>query len=133
SVTEAQRRATAARRLLDQGVDPLRARREEQRALARAAASPTFGIVASEFISSRKAGWRSAKQEEIWQSSLKTHARAIYSLPVSDVKLDDVFEVLRPIWTRKPETAQRVCARIKAVLDYAVAKGWRDEGPNPAD
>lgn len=40
-----------------------------------------------------------------------------------------VHEVLRPIWTSKPETASRVRQRIEAVLDYAKAMGAR-EGDN---
>ena len=42
-----------------------------------------------------------------------------------------MLEVLRPIWTTKPETASRVRQRIEAVLDYATAMGART-GENPA-
>jgi hypothetical protein len=42
-----------------------------------------------------------------------------------------VLEVLRPIWTTKPETASRVRQRIEAVLGYATAAGART-GANPA-
>ena len=42
-----------------------------------------------------------------------------------------VLDVLRPIWTTKPETASRVRQRIEAVLDYAAAMGARS-GDNPA-
>ena len=38
--------------------------------------------------------------------------------------------VLKPIWTAKPETANRVRQRIEAVLDYASALGIRT-GDNP--
>ena len=52
-----------------------------------------------------------------------------------DVKAVDtqgVLDVLRPIWTDKPETASRVRQRIEAVLDYATATGralGRQSGP----
>ena len=39
--------------------------------------------------------------------------------------------MLRPVWTSKPETANRLRQRIEAVLDYAAAQGLRD-GPNPS-
>ena len=38
---------------------------------------------------------------------------------------------LEPIWTKTPETASRVRARIESVLDYARAREWRT-GENPA-
>ena len=41
-----------------------------------------------------------------------------------------VIKVLEPIWTTKPETASRVRGRIEAVLDWARARGLRqDENP----
>lgn len=39
--------------------------------------------------------------------------------------------MLEPIWTTKTETATRVRSRIELVLDYALARGYR-EGLNPA-
>jgi hypothetical protein len=42
-----------------------------------------------------------------------------------------VMQALEPIWRTKPETASRVRGRIEAVLDYELARGWRD-GENPA-
>ncbi len=133
TATDAKRKATAARKLLDDGIDPLRARRDARRARLRDAGSPTFAVVAAEFIAARKAAWRDPKRAPQWSASLKSHAASIWPLPVTDVKVDDVHQLLRPLWTRKPETGDRVRSRIKAVLDYAVAKGFREEGPNPAD
>ena len=52
-------------------------------------------------------------------------------LDVKGVDTQAVLEVLRPIWTTKPETASRVRQRIEAVLDYAAAVGART-GENPA-
>jgi integrase len=42
-----------------------------------------------------------------------------------------VIGVLTPFWAVKPETANRVCQRIEAVIDYASALGVRS-GDNPA-
>lgn len=42
-----------------------------------------------------------------------------------------VEKVLKPIWTKKTETASRVRGRIEAVLDWAKARGYRT-GENPA-
>jgi integrase len=41
------------------------------------------------------------------------------------------MQVLKPIWTEKPETASRVRSRMEAVLDWAKVSRYRD-GENPA-
>ena len=41
-----------------------------------------------------------------------------------------MLQVLLPVWTEKHETAKRLAQRIKAVLDVAKSKGFRD-GENP--
>jgi integrase len=53
------------------------------------------------------------------------------SLPVSAIDTAFVLKVLEPIWTKKPETASRVRARIERVLDWAKVRGYR-AGENPA-
>ncbi|MEL7098507.1 MAG: hypothetical protein AAGM84_06720 [Pseudomonadota bacterium] len=52
-------------------------------------------------------------------------------MQVARIETADVMGVLKPIWTAKPETANRVRQRIEAVLDYASALGIRT-GDNPA-
>ncbi len=52
-------------------------------------------------------------------------------MAIEDVDIEAVLRVLRPIWTKTPETANRVRGRIEAVLDAAKARGWRT-GENPA-
>jgi integrase len=52
-------------------------------------------------------------------------------LPVAAIDAGLVVQVLDPIWTEKPETANRVRGRIEAVLDAATVRGFR-QGPNPA-
>ena len=51
--------------------------------------------------------------------------------PVSAITPAHVADTLRPIWTAKKETANKLRSRIERVLDYARAQGLR-EGPNPA-
>ncbi len=97
------------------------------------AAIPTFGEFSAEYISSIESGWRNLVHRQQWRNSLRDHASEIASIPVSDVSTDDVLQVLRPIWTDKPETAQRVRGRIERILDAAKAKGLRPaDAMNPA-
>jgi integrase len=42
-----------------------------------------------------------------------------------------IMKVIEPIWTQKPETANRLRGRIESVLDWATVRGYR-HGENPA-
>ncbi|NMG40376.1 integrase arm-type DNA-binding domain-containing protein [Chelativorans sp. ZYF759] len=127
TVTEAKRKALAGQRLLLDGIDPAKARREERRANAL-----TFAECAERYIKAHKAGWRNDKHIAQWQSTLDTYAGPIIGkLLVDEVDTDHILKVLEPIWTTKTETATRVRGRIERVLDWAGASGMR-EGENPA-
>lgn len=78
-----------------------------------------------------KGQWSNAKTSHQWGVNLTVHSATLRSLSVADIDTEAVLTVLRPIWTKTPETASRVRARIEAVLDAAKAKGFR-HGENPA-
>lgn len=116
--------AGEARALTAEGKDPLDARRQRARL--------TFRQAAERVIESKRPGWRSDKHAAQWASTLEAHVYPkLGARDVADITTEDVLAVLRPIWTRTPETASRVRQRIEAVLDYARAVGARD-GENPA-
>ena len=50
-------------------------------------------------------------------------------LAVSEVTSADVLEILAPIWHVKAVTARRVCQRIRAVREWAVAMEFRTDNP----
>jgi hypothetical protein len=66
-----------------------------------------------------------------WKTTLETYAAPLRAKPVDSIATDDVLAVLKPIWTKKGETASRLRGRIEKVLDAAKAKGFRN-GDNPA-
>ena len=51
---------------------------------------------------------------------------------IDQVESVDVLHILGPIWLEKAETARRVKQRIKVVMDWAKAKGYRS-GDNPVE
>jgi len=75
--------------------------------------------------------WRNLKHANQWTMTLGNYAFNIRRCPVADVTVDDVLEVLKPIWQSKPETASRLRGRIERVLDATEAQGLRF-GENPA-
>lgn len=127
TVSLAKARATAleARKLLEEGQDPKTAWRAAQ------AEAKTFGTIASDYIDAHETGWRNAKHRQQWRNTLTSYAKPIWDKPVADVGIEDVLHILRPIWTAKPETANRVRGRIERVLDAAKVRGLRS-GENPA-
>src|SRR5271156_4575574 len=120
----ARDRATAARRKIASGVDPIADRKRDN-------GIPTFGEMADSVRESLAAGFRNEKHKAQWKSTLETYAGPLRAKPVDSIVTDDVLAVLKPIWTEKAETASRVRGRIEKVLDAAKAKGFRD-GENPA-
>ncbi len=133
SLAEARERAVACRKLVNEGIDPIEARREKRRDTALdSAKSITFKECAEAYIRAHAAGWRNPKHAAQWTATLANYAYPVFGeLPVAAVDTALVMRVLEPIWTTKTETASRVRGRIESVLDWAKTRNHR-EGENPA-
>ncbi len=130
---EARERATECRKLLLDDIDPIEARKAQRTAnrLAEAKAM-TFKECADGYIASHRSKWSNLKHARQWTSTLEKYVYdKIGQLPVNEVDVTMVVEVLNQIWTSKPETASRVRGRIERVLDWATVSGYRT-GDNPA-
>lgn len=133
SLQKARELAQVMRDARASGVDPQRAKREqeEQRRLEQGR-SKTFQNCAEEYIALAKPSWKSDKHGQQWKNTLAQYAYPVIgALPVADVATDDVLKILKPIWQSKAETAGRLRGRIESVLDWAAANGRRT-GDNPA-
>ena len=132
SLAEARRLALACRRTLAEGRDPIEEHRAERR--RRAPADRTFTAAARALLEAKRSGWHNPKHAAQWANTLEVHAFPVLGpLPVDRIETEHVLAVLRPLWERTPETAQRLRQRIEAVLDYARAHGWIPPGrANPA-
>jgi integrase len=92
----------------------------------------TFDDCRDRYIAAHQSTWRNHKHRKQWTNTLTAYASPKFGkLPVESIDVGLVMQALEPIWTQKPETASRLCGRIEAVLDWAIARGYR-EGPNPA-
>jgi integrase len=133
TLAEARQRAGEARAVLMAGNDPI-AIKQGQRTATRlnAARAMTFEKAAAQYIDSHRAGW-SPKSVSQWTGTLKQHVFPVFgSLPVQDIDTPLVMKVIEPIWATKTETASRVRGRIENILDWAVTRGFRTTGDNPA-
>ena len=65
--------------------------------------------------------------------TLREYAGPLRAKSVDAITTEDVLRVIKPIWSKIPETADRTRQRIERVLDAAEAKGYRGAGlRNPA-
>ncbi|MEW2846853.1 integrase arm-type DNA-binding domain-containing protein [Stenotrophomonas maltophilia] len=132
SLAQAGQRAQQLRTDLAAGIDPLRAKRDALAAARRGLARQlTFGECARRCIETHEHEWRNAKHKAQWTSTLSTYCAGIEDIPVSDISVEHIRDVLERIWLTKTETATRVRARIERVLDWAKANNFR-QGENPA-
>jgi integrase len=133
TLKEAREAAEIARQSIKAGRDPIRERQRAQAEAAEAASRDrTFRAAMESALSAREGAWRNEKHRWQWRATVEKHALPILGdLPVSEIGTDDVLRVLRPIWSKVPETANRLRNRIEAILDHAHALKWR-QGENPA-
>ena len=118
----ARERAVVVRSQVEAGIDPVAERRK-------AAGVPTFREAAALVHAEHKRGWKNTKHGAQWLSTLEAYAfPAMGSMAVSSIDAAVVRDVLSAIWLTKPETARRVRQRICTVVDWSVAKGYRDAG-----
>jgi integrase len=123
-LASARIKAADARKLLANGVDPLASRKGSRVAV-------TFGMFADDYVKTMRSEWRNEKHAAQWTMTLTHYAEPIRGLPVDRIGTEEVLGVLKPLWQRVPETAERLRGRIENVLSAAKAKGLRS-GENPA-
>jgi integrase len=93
-----------------------RAAREEAKAVEIKVALPTFEQCAETYIREHWSTW-SKKHRNQWPSSLKRYAYPIIGkLTIPEIKPSHIYELLRPIWVEKRETANRVRGRMETII-----------------
>lgn len=127
SLAEARQEAARLKRIAWEGGDPREGRRGKKKT------APTFITAAREVHAAHSTTFRNEKHKEQWVKSLEVDVFPVFgSRPVDTIESADVLRALTPIWSKKPETARRLKQRIRVVLDWAKASGYRS-GDNPVD
>ena len=124
--------ATAARRDLVEGIDPLSAKHRQRTArILEQSKMVNFEKCALDYIAAHEHSWKNPKHRQRWESTLRTYAfPTIGQMPVAEIDTTLVLKYVQPIWNEKTETAARTPMRIETVLAYATAAGYR-QGENP--
>lgn len=122
SLKLARERAALTRSQMEAGIDPVAERRKR-------AGIPSFKEAAILVHAEHKRGWKNGKHQLQWLSTLETYAFPKFGgSAVSELDASAVRDALAEIWLGKPETARRLRQRINTVVDWAVAKGYREHG-----
>ena len=125
SLSEARRIAAENKSLVARGLNP-KIEREKPSII------PTFAEVAEVVIETKCAELKNDKHKSQWRSTLEKYAYPIIGkIPVNEIQIDHIHDVLKPIWMQKTETASRLRGRIQSVLNYAIVKNMM-HAPNPA-
>lgn len=126
SLKEARELAYQFRRVARDGGDPRELRRKPE-------VVPTFKAAAEAVHKAMRPTWKNERHGTEWLRSLTDYAYpTIGTRRVDNVTTQDVIALLAPMWLDKAETARRVLQRVKAILDWSHAKGYRPAGLDAA-
>lgn len=142
SLADARIRAGDCRKLLNDNIDPINARKKEKEEQRRDDESAkTFKQCAAAYLETHKDTWRNAKHRQQWENTLKTYAYPLIGDTfIRDLDREAVKKVLlqkskkldgKPLWSARRETASRLRGRIEKIWDWAKAE-FGLTGDNPA-
>jgi integrase len=127
SLAEAREEAAKLRKIARADGDPLAERRAARRAV------PSFEAAANTVHEAHKPSWKNPKHADQWINTLSEYIFPVFGhKSIDQIDSADILKAMNRIWLAKAETAKRVLQRIRAVLDWAKASGFRS-GDNPVD
>ena len=129
SLADARRKRDSARAQLHDGVDP-GAERKKAKLLAELSAENTFAAIADEYISTKLVGENKAAITIDKARWLVTHLAPIASLPIVEIKPQELYAALKRLeGAGKHETARRCRSFASRVFRYAVVTGRAEADP----
>jgi integrase len=127
SLAEARRERDKWAIVLQQGLDPITARKaaiEAQRAEMERE-DPTLEHLASVVLDARKDGLRREGKAARWLSPLEIHVfPKIGRKPISEIHQTDIKAVLAPIWKTKHPTAEKAIQRLRIIFRQGKLMGY---------
>lgn len=125
SVKDAREKGFQARRLLENGKDPLNERKRLLETEQRKVSMPTFAEAARQVYRDLSPGFRNEKHSGQWINTLEQYVfPSIGAVKVSRLTAADFAAALKPIWLEKSETASRVKQRCDVVMNWCAARGF---------
>ncbi len=129
SLKEARERAEAARKVMQAGDDPAKARDAERAKQAHDAAN-TLEAVAADWLAHQSARWSASTKARIWQTLSADIFPRLGARPMVSIKPAEVMREVQKIEGRGAgDQAGRVLQRVKAVYRWAVIHGRLEVNP----
>ena len=131
SIVDARQKAEDNRRQILNKIDPIEDKRKQE--VLRNQQGKKFSYIADLYISAKKKEeWRNSKSEQQWRNTITSYAVPFLDKkPLIEINIDDIQELLLPIWSSKTETARRLQQRLFRIFGYAKIKKWYEKD-NPA-
>jgi integrase len=131
SLADARKLRDAARKLVNEGTDPIVAR--GQVALEEAT-TVSVKQATEAYIEAQAPKWKTSRHAEQTRQRLENYVWPIIGhLPIAEIGLAEIELVLNPIWHRKNPTASRVRQYLEDTLNWAIARKVRKNESNPAE
>ncbi len=89
-----------------------------------AAAALTVMQAAEAYIAVMEKEWKTKRYASQIRARLETYVKPIIGhLPIADIGLAEIKQVLVPIWTNKRPTANRIRKHLEGAINWAIAEG----------
>jgi len=125
SLAEAREKHMEAKKLLEKGIDPSAAKREQRLKQAK-----TFEAMASEWWHAKKDKWSPDHASLVWRRLEVNVLPWLKSGPIAEMSTRELLEVLRRVEDRGAiETARRVGQILNQVFIFSVAAGYCENNP----
>lgn len=129
SLKDARARRDAARRLLEEGLDPSEKRRAD-RVAAKVAAESSFRAIALEWHQAKASEWAEGHAAGVLRTMEMYLFPDLGARPVAEIEPMALLEVLRKVEKAgKLDTAKRLRERCQAIFRLAVATGRAKHNP----
>jgi integrase len=130
SLKEARKKAKAIR---DQARDAINPKLHRAQVSASARSAPLFKDFATMICDQVVTGLKSEKSKAKWRRCIDVYSKNLHRMPIDQIGVDDVVNVLLPIWRSKPVAARETRSRLQHVFGAAKAMKHIDRNAvNPA-
>jgi integrase len=125
SLAEARKLRDAAIKLLSDGTDPSKAKRQSKARL-----SNTFGAIAKEWFDRQSINWKPIHSDKVWRQMEADLVPYLKDEPIDKISPTDLLEVLRRVEGRGAlDVASRLRQRCEGIFKLAILTERADNNP----
>lgn len=127
SLGDARKKARKQRALIEEGIDPVQARRDAKAAQQRVA-DGTFAACAEKWLTERSPGWSDATRRKMELVTRRDLVGALGKRAASDITSGNVVRVLQRLAKHAPALAPKAAGAAQGIIRLAIRDGFREDG-----